>query len=81
VSFPTGFLWGAGTSAYQIEGGADKHGRGASIWDAFCRTPGKIKHGDTGDIACDHVGRFRQDVASTDSRSPGRASCPKEPAP
>jgi len=63
VSFPTGFVWGAGTSAYQIEGGIDKHGRGPSVWDAFCHTPGKIKHADTGDTACDHVARYRGDVA------------------
>jgi len=63
VSFPTGFVWGAGTSAYQIEGGAGEHGRGESIWDSFCRAPGRIKHGDTGDVACDHVARYRADVA------------------
>jgi beta-glucosidase len=63
VTFPTGFVWGAGTSAYQIEGGVEKHGRGPSVWDAFCHTPGKIKHGDTGDAACNHVGRYRDDVA------------------
>lgn len=63
MGFPTGFVWGAGTSAYQIEGSVDKFGRGPSVWDAFCRTPGKIKHGDTGDIACDHAARFREDVA------------------
>ncbi len=63
MSFPTGFVWGAGTSSYQIEGAVDKHGRGPSVWDAFCRTPGKIKHGDTGDTACDHVARYRGDIA------------------
>lgn len=63
MSFPTGFVWGAGTSAYQVEGATDKHGRGLSLWDVFCRTPGKIKHGDTGDVACDHVARYKQDVA------------------
>lgn len=61
-SFPTGFVWGAGTSAYQIEGATNMHGRGPSVWDAFCATPGKVKHGDTGATACDHVHRYRDDV-------------------
>ena len=51
--FGDGFLWGAATSGYQIEGAADSDGKGASIWDTFTRQPGKILHGDTGDIACD----------------------------
>nr|BEK71134.1 GH1 family beta-glucosidase [Kitasatospora purpeofusca] len=60
--FPTGFLWGAATSAYQIEGAAAEDGRTPSIWDGFCRTPGKVFEGHTGDVAVDHYHRFREDV-------------------
>ncbi len=52
LSFPAGFLWGAATSGYQIEGAADADGKGPSIWDRFTHTPGTILHGDTGDHAC-----------------------------
>ena len=55
--FPADFAWGAATAAYQIEGGTRAGGRGASIWDAFCATPGKVLGGHTGDVACDHVHR------------------------
>jgi beta-glucosidase len=61
--FPPGFLWGTATSAWQIEGGHDADGKGPSIWDAFSRIPGRIRDGDTGDVACDHYHRFREDVA------------------
>jgi beta-glucosidase len=60
--FPPGFQWGAATSAYQIEGAPDADGRGPSIWDAFCRVPGAVANGDTGDVACDHYRRYREDV-------------------
>ncbi|MCB5167874.1 beta-glucosidase [Streptomyces bambusae] len=60
IQFPPGFLWGAATAAFQIEGAAD--GRGPSIWDSFCRTPGKVAAGDTGDVAADHVRLWQQDV-------------------
>ncbi len=60
--FPEDFLWGAATAAYQIEGGARDGGRGTSIWDTFSHTPGKTFNGDTGDLACDHFHRFREDV-------------------
>ncbi|WP_214320340.1 GH1 family beta-glucosidase [Nonomuraea sediminis] len=59
---PTLFLWGAATSSYQIEGAFADDGRGPSIWDTFSRTPGKVKHGDTGDVACDHYHRYLDDV-------------------
>jgi beta-glucosidase len=62
VSFPDGFVWGAATAAYQIEGAADTDGRGASIWDTFSHTPGKVHNGDTGDTACDHYNRFSEDI-------------------
>lgn len=61
--FPKEFYWGAATASYQIEGGWDQDGKGPSIWDAFSHTPGKVKDNDTGDIACDHLNRFREDVA------------------
>jgi beta-glucosidase len=63
LRFPAGFLWGAATAAYQIEGAADEDGRGRSIWDTFSHTPGKVDNGDTGDVACDHYHRMPQDVA------------------
>ncbi|MEO0631511.1 MAG: family 1 glycosylhydrolase, partial [Planctomycetota bacterium] len=63
MTFPSDFVWGAATSAYQIEGATEAHGRGPSVWDAFCREPGKVRNGDTGDVAADHVNRFREDVA------------------
>ena len=61
--FPGAFLWGAATSAYQIEGGASEDGRTASIWDTYAHTPGKTHRGDTGDVACDHYHRWPKDVA------------------
>lgn len=61
--FGRGFVWGVSTSSYQIEGAASEEGRGPSIWDAFCRIPGKIDKGDTGDIACDHYHRYAENVA------------------
>jgi beta-glucosidase len=63
MNFPHNFLWGAGTSSYQIEGAVDADGRGESIWDVFARQPGKVLGGDTGAVACDHYHRFREDVA------------------
>jgi beta-glucosidase len=61
-AFPADFVWGASTSSYQIEGAVDADGRGKSIWDIFCHTPGRVKGGDTGDIACDHYHRWPEDV-------------------
>jgi beta-glucosidase len=56
------FVWGAATSAYQIEGAVTEDGRLPSIWDTFCRVPGAIDNGDTGDVACDHYHLWRQDI-------------------
>lgn len=61
--FPPGFLWGAATSAYQIEGAVHEDGRGQSIWDAYSHTPGNVHAGDTGDIACDSYHRLDDDLA------------------
>jgi beta-glucosidase len=61
--FPPGFLWGAATSAYQIEGSPLADGAGPSIWHRFAHTPGRIAGGDTGDVACDHYRRMEGDVA------------------
>ena len=58
-----GFLWGAGTSAFQIEGGVDQDGRGPSIWDTFCATPGRVRGGDDARVAADHRNRMPADVA------------------
>ena len=62
MNFPDGFVWGAAAASYQIEGGAFEDGKGASVWDMFCRTPGAVYHGHTGDVACDHYHRFREDA-------------------
>jgi beta-glucosidase len=60
--FPAGFTWGAATAAYQIEGAAAEDGRGPSVWDTFSRTPGKVRGGDTGDVACDSYHRYPEDA-------------------
>src|SRR6201995_2889944 len=62
LALPPGFTWGAATAAYQIEGAATADGRGASVWDTFSRTPGKVRGGDTGDIACDSYHRYPEDA-------------------
>ena len=62
LTFPPDFLWGAATAAFQIEGSTTVDGRGASIWDTFAATPGKVLAGDTGDPACDHYQRYESDV-------------------
>jgi len=61
-SFPSDFVWGAATASYQIEGAAHEDGRGESVWDRFCATPGKVRSGDTGEVACDFYHRYRDDV-------------------
>jgi beta-glucosidase len=62
LRFPTGFLWGCATAAYQIEGAANEDGRGPSVWDTFSHTPGKTFHGDTGDVADDSYHLYKEDV-------------------
>ena len=62
MAFPREFIWGAAASAFQIEGATHADGRGESIWDRFCRTPGKVANGDTGDEACDHYHRWPGDL-------------------
>ena len=59
---PDGFVWGAATAAYQIEGAATEDGRGESVWDRFCATPGKVRNGDTGAVACDFYHRYPDDI-------------------
>ena len=61
--FPADFTWGAATASYQVEGAVGEGGRGPSIWDTFSHTPGRVRGGDTGDVACDHYHRYREDVA------------------
>lgn len=60
--FPPDFRWGCSTSSYQIEGGIHEDGRGESIWDRFCATPGHIRDGSSGAVACDHYHRWPQDL-------------------
>jgi beta-glucosidase len=62
MSFPTDFVWGAATAAFQIEGATAADGRGESIWDRFASTPGSVENGDTGDPACEHYYRWREDL-------------------
>ncbi len=63
LSFPPGFVWGAATSAYQTEGATDVDGRGECIWDRFAATPGKVRNGESGAVACDSYHRYREDIA------------------
>lgn len=62
-TFPRNFVWGVSTAAYQIEGATREDGRGRSSWDAFVAQPGRVVNGDTGDVACDHYHRYREDTA------------------
>ena len=62
IEFPENFVWGAATSAFQIEGAPHLDGKGESIWDVFSRQPGRIKDGSNGDVACDHVRLYAEDV-------------------
>lgn len=60
--FPKGFVWGAATSSYQIEGATTEDGRGVSIWDTYCNEKGTISDRSSGTVACDHYHRFKHDV-------------------
>jgi beta-glucosidase len=62
MGFSKDFIWGAAASAYQIEGAAFEGGKGLNVWDAFCRRPGKVLGGHTGDVACDHYHRYEEDL-------------------
>nr|MBP6765632.1 family 1 glycosylhydrolase [Rubrivivax sp.] len=62
TDFPADFRWGCSTSSYQIEGAAEEGCRGESIWDRFCATPGHIRDGSSGTVACDHYHRWPQDL-------------------
>jgi beta-glucosidase len=61
-SFPADFVWGAATASYQIEGAVNEDGRGESVWDRFCATPGKVRNADSGEVACDFYHRYREDI-------------------
>jgi len=61
--FPKTFAWGVATAAYQVEGAAYDEGRGPSVWDVFCKRPGTVFEGHSGDVACDHYHRYKEDVA------------------
>src|SRR5260221_720068 len=63
AQFPKSFVWGAAAASYQIEGAVKQDGRGDSVWDMFCRKPDAVWNGHTGDVACDHYNRYREDVA------------------
>jgi beta-glucosidase len=63
LEFPKGFRWGTATASYQVEGAWQADGKGESIWDRFCHTPGRIRNGSNGDRACDSYHRFAEDVA------------------
>lgn len=63
TSFPEDFLWGMATASYQVEGAWNEDGKGESIWDRYAHKQGHIKGGDTGDVACDHYYRYREDIA------------------
>src|SRR3984893_9441119 len=61
--FPDGFIWGAASASYQVEGAWNEGGKGESIWDRFTHTPGKVRGGVTGDVACDQYHLYPQDIA------------------
>src|SRR5580698_5701506 len=63
MAFPKDFVWGAATSAYQIEGATREDGRGESIWDRFAMTPSNVEGGANGDVTCDHYHQSKDDVA------------------
>ena len=63
LSFPGDFAWGTAAASYQIEGAVDEDGRGKSIWDVFSHVKGNTADGESGDIACDHYHRYKEDAA------------------
>ena len=63
MGFPEGFVWGAAAASYQIEGGAFEDGKGPSVWDMMCRKEGAIWNGQSGEVACGHYHRYKEDVA------------------
>jgi beta-glucosidase len=63
MPFPKGFVWGAATASYQVEGNTQADGRGPSVWDEFCSQPGRVQGGQSGAVACDHYRRYREDIA------------------
>ena len=63
LTFPKGFKWGVAASAYQVEGAWNQDGKGESIWDRFVHTPGKILHGEIGDVSIDHYHKYKEDIA------------------
>ena len=67
-----GFLWGAATAAYQVEGAAFEDGKGQSMWDIFTHTPGRTLHGDTGDVAADHYHLYPEDIVLMGADEPQR---------
>ena len=62
MSLSKDFIWGAATASYQIEGAWNVDGKGSTIWDEFTHQKGKIKDGSTGDVACDHYNRYKEDI-------------------
>ena len=62
MGFGNDFVWGAATASYQVEGAAYEDGKGLQIWDVFCKDPGNVFEGHTGDVACDHYHRYAEDV-------------------
>lgn len=62
IFFPKDFTFGASTASYQIEGAVNEDGKGESVWDVFCRQPGRIRNGDTGEVACDFYHRYKDDI-------------------
>ncbi|HEY3498375.1 MAG TPA: family 1 glycosylhydrolase, partial [Polyangiaceae bacterium] len=63
MTFPQDFVWGTAAASYQIEGAASADGKGPSVWDMFCRKPGAVFDGHTGEVACDHYHRYAEDVS------------------
>ena len=63
MSFKEDFIWGAATAAYQIEGAAFEDGKGLNVWDMLCKKEWFVKNGDTGNVACDHYHKYKEDIS------------------